>query len=221
MRRSRKPWPIKMVVWLCVAQGYNDGQIANGIGLNPQQLAEAPRTRDTVRIIREEFYELDRPKLVQAIHEEPRLMMLLRDEQILCLMVRAFCRAAFDTHIAEEHSVPDFIQAIEDTIDVLNTGDVRARDGRMLEHIPTLYDLKDGSSKAVIQRILGKLNGLRTMCDNGLKDGSIKELNIGWMIAPGVAASMEALRDDILADFEGIYPKFGVERIALRLSDST
>jgi len=213
----RAPRETRIAVWRLMAEGYSDFAIAN----MTVQLPHFPADASTAAKIRRAFFALDRSYLVQAIKDEPELKKLLKDEQILRLMVRAFSRAAFETPIAQEHSVPDFIQAIEDTIDVLNTGDVRARNGRILEQIPTLYDLKDDSNIAVVQRIVGKLNRLRTMCDNGRKDGSIKQVDIGWMIAPGVAGSMEALRSDILADFEGIYPGLRTEILDLRLSDYT
>lgn len=217
LHRSSKPWPIKMVVWLCVAQGYSDGQIAQGTGLNlsPQQYDQAPRTRDTVRIIREEFYELDRPELVQAIHEEPRLMMLLRDEQILCLMARAFWRPAFITRIEQEGSITNFVQAIEDTIKALDTGYYDTRDGKPIERIqmPTWHHLKHGPTRVTMQGIIQRLNQLRTVCNEGLKDGSIKQVGTGWVVAPDTRDAMGAVRSKILADFEHIYPAFRMQKV--------
>jgi len=204
-----------VVVWRLMANGYSDFAITN---TDLSQYPDAPWDRSTVSKLRKEFSDLQRPELVQAIKAEPVLKRLLKDEQILYLMVKAFCRPAFETSIQHESSVPDFMQALTDTIKVLTTGYLDTRDGKGIEVIPNLDDLKDTCNKNTLHGIVKKLNLLKTMCVTGQKDGSIKQKGNVWIITPKVAHCMENLRCEILGDFERIYPNFKIECFIMQLS---
>jgi hypothetical protein len=223
--RKSKHWPswdTKKQIWKLRADHYSDDRILHYLAERPYKYPDAPNDRNTVSKIRKEFFKLERRDLVRAIKEAPTLNYLLSDEQILSLMAKAFCRSAFETPIEHERSIPDFIDAIEDTIKALNTGYLDARDGKPIEeNLPTLDYLKDERTKATLRGIVKKLNSLSEMCTTSLKDGTIKQRGPAWITPRNVSAPMEKLRNEILDDFRRIYPNLNKECLLLQLEQQS
>jgi hypothetical protein len=67
----------------------------------------------------------------------------ITDNEILVLMARLFDRPAFYTPFHQESSIPAFKKAITDTIEALNTGIYRLRDGTEIQRIPSRHQVKD------------------------------------------------------------------------------
>ena len=67
----------------------------------------------------------------------------LNDDEVLAAFVRkVFDRPAFYTPIHQESNLGDFKQAITDTIQALGTGIWKARDGHVIDRIPSRHQLK-------------------------------------------------------------------------------
>lgn len=190
---------------------------------------DAPVDRNTVSKIRKEFKSL-RPELIKlAIQEQPVIMMLVENEkkcpglkakldefedgQILERIARVLDRPAFTTPFRQEFCMPHFEQAISDTIEALNTGVYRIRDGMLVERIPTRHDLNGAQAKRTMEEIVYKLVELRDAYKTHRQKGGIRELNRNrgiclYLISSEAASDMDTLRHKILADFRRIYPRF-------------
>ncbi|MCK4665025.1 MAG: hypothetical protein KAT68_19310, partial [Bacteroidales bacterium] len=71
---------------------------------------------------------------------------LLDDKNIIKLISECFDRPAFTTPFREEVSIPDFEKALTDTIELLNTGMHRLRDGTLIKQIPSRHSVPRSSS---------------------------------------------------------------------------
>jgi hypothetical protein len=83
------------------------------------------------------------------------------DDEALALMAECFDRPAFTTEFRSESNIPDFKKAITDTIEALNTGVRRLRDGTEVGRISRKAQLKDPAKRAVVEEVVGLLVELR------------------------------------------------------------
>jgi hypothetical protein len=83
------------------------------------------------------------------------------DNAILATMAKLFDRPAFYTPIPEESNLPDFKQAITDTIQALNTGIWKARDGHLVDRIASRHQLRDAALSEQIRAMEMSLAKLR------------------------------------------------------------
>lgn len=74
----------------------------------------------------------DLKKLAQSVKP-------LTDDEVLALYAQVFDRPAFYTPIHQESNMGDFKQAITDTIQALGTGIWKARDGKVIDRIPSRH----------------------------------------------------------------------------------
>jgi hypothetical protein len=134
------------------------------------------------------------------------------DQEILSLMAQCFDRPAFKTPFAGESDVPAFKQAITDTIEVLNTGVHRLRDGTVIRRIPSRHNIQDKLTKKVLASITNKLIDLRSTYDDLITKGEIEPCSCGLpicsmlMSSPTAGKAMDQLRNEILTLFRSIYP---------------
>jgi hypothetical protein len=90
---------------------------------------------------------------------EPELKIFARvdgapsDNNILATMAKLFDRPAFYTPIHQESNLPDFKQAITDTIQALGTGIWKARDGQTIARISSRHQLRDDTLRKQIQGV--------------------------------------------------------------------
>ena len=138
----------------------------------------------------------------------------LSDKDILALMVRLFDRPAFYTPIHQESNLPDFRQAITDTIQALGTGVWKARDGQVLGRIPSRHQLRDTTLGQQIQEVEMALAKLRAKFDDFLKQGVIRPCGCQqpdcptYFMTPHAAHELDRLRSDVLRRFHDAYPAF-------------
>ncbi|MCK9461341.1 MAG: hypothetical protein M0R80_17060 [Proteobacteria bacterium] len=136
------------------------------------------------------------------------------DDEILALMAECFDRPAFSTPFHAESSIPDFKKAITDTIEVLNTGVRRLRDGTEIGRIPSRHQLKKSQNKQVLEEITQGLTGLRQTFDRLVREGEIRPCGCGdgdcstFTIDPRAAHEIDQLRWRILTDVARICPIF-------------
>jgi hypothetical protein len=103
----------------------------------------------------------------------------LSDNDMLSLMAAALDRPAFRTPFHQESSLPAFQRALDDTIEALNTGRWRARDGGEIRRIPSVHNLKDPTIKAAIRQIIQQVDDLRRTFVQGLRNGNIRPCDCG------------------------------------------
>jgi len=134
------------------------------------------------------------------------------DQEILSLIAQCFDRPAFTTPFHQESSIPAFKQAITDTIEVLNTGIHRLRDGTEIRRIPTRHNLKDENIRQVVSGIATKLIELRTAYDDFVKSGEIEPCACSVPDCPvftsslAASTSLDRARAEILDSLRSIYP---------------
>ncbi len=136
------------------------------------------------------------------------------DHEILSLFAQCFDRPAFKTPFNSESSIPAFKKAIDDTIEVLNTGIHRLRDGTVIRKIPSRHDLQDKKCKEVLSAITDKLIHLRAKYDDLIKSRDIRPCGCNnpecsvFMLSSRASCAMDKLRVEILEIFRSIYPEF-------------
>lgn len=138
------------------------------------------------------------------------------DDEILALMTGLFDRPAFYTPFHQESSIPAFKKAITDTIEALNTGVHRLRDGTEIRRIPSRNEIQSAETKKILSHIERMLGELRAKYDEGIKDGDIRPCGCNvpdcpvFFVSPRTAGEMDRLREKILETFHKLYPAFNV-----------
>jgi len=98
--------------------------------------------------------------------------------RFLALMAECFDRPAFTTEFRSE-SIPDFKKAITDTIEALNTGVRRLRDGTEVGRIPRKAQLKDAAKRKVVEEVVGLLVELRARYDDFVASRDLRPCGCG------------------------------------------
>lgn len=134
------------------------------------------------------------------------------DDEILALMAECFDRPAFTTEFRSESSIPDFKKAITDTIEALNTGVRRLRDGTEIGRIPRKGQIRDSGKREVVSRVVELLVELRARFDEFVASGDLKPCGCDnpecpvYLIRPRAAHVMDDLRERILHEFARVVP---------------
>ena len=138
------------------------------------------------------------------------------DSEILALMASLFDRPAFYTPFHQESSIPAFKKAITDTIEALNTGVHRLRDGTEIRRIPTRHGLRSRKGQEGLRSIEMLLCELRSEYDEYIRRGDIRPCGCAqpdcpvFMVSPNAARVMDSLRTRVLEEFKRLYPPFNV-----------
>ncbi len=138
------------------------------------------------------------------------------DQEILSLLAQCFDRPAFRTPFIGESSVPAFKQAVTDTIEVLNTGIHRLRDGTVIRRIPSRHNIQDKETKRVLSRITDKLIKLRSRFDQLISTKEIRPCMCDvpdcpvYESSPSASRAMDQMRKEILDSFRTVYPDLDV-----------
>ena len=137
------------------------------------------------------------------------------DDDALALFAKVFDRPAFYTPIREESDLGDFKQAITDTIQALGTGIWKARDGHLIDRIPSRHQLRSDVLRTKIQAVDKALARLRAKYDEMIRSGVLRHCQCNdpscptYFFKPSHAAhELERLRDEVLATFHQAYPAF-------------
>lgn len=77
----------------------------------------------------------------------------LTDDEALAAFAQVFDRPAFYTPIHQESNMGDFKQAITDTIQALGTGIWKARDGHIIDRIPSRHQVKNAVLRTKLQAV--------------------------------------------------------------------
>jgi hypothetical protein len=138
------------------------------------------------------------------------------DKETLAVMASLFDRPAFYTPFQGESSVPDFKKAITDTIEALNTGICRLRDGTEIRRIPSRHTLQSTETKRALARIERMLVELRAQYDEYLRTGDIRPCGCDsidcpvFMCSPRAVQEMDRMRMALLNAFHDLDASFEV-----------
>lgn len=138
------------------------------------------------------------------------------DSLILKAYASCFDRPAFTTPFSQESNLFHFKKAISDTIEALQTGIHRLRDGTVVKRFPSILEISDVGLQKSLKNIVINLQKLRSVYDVLLRSGDIKLCGCGQEDCPVHILSrkacddMDRLRNEILVQFKEIYPKFTV-----------
>lgn len=139
----------------------------------------------------------------------------LTDDETLALYARVFDRPAFYTPIHQESNLGDFKQAVTDTIQALGTGIWKARDGHVIDRIPSRHQLKSADLRRRIQAVEMALSRLRAKYDEMTRSGALRHCQCSnpncptFFFEPYEAAhELQRLRDEVLRAFRGAHPAF-------------
>jgi hypothetical protein len=185
------------VVALALKLGIKEAEVWSGPEFEEQL------RRDTPVLLRRFFDGVPFPETVEGLWA----MSLdgdISDDEALALMAECFDRPAFITEFRSESSIPDFKKAITDTIEALNTGVRRLRDGTEVGRIPRKAQLKDPAKRKVVEEVVELLVELRARFDEFVATGDIKLCGCGkpgcsvFFPQPRAARVMDDLRERIL-----------------------
>lgn len=138
------------------------------------------------------------------------------DEKLLNAYASCFDRPAFTTPFNQESNLFHFKKAISDTIEALQTGVHRLRDGTIIKRFPSISEITDSMVQQSLMEIVVDLQKLRAAYDNFLKSGEIRPCGCDQKDCPvhflstRACHEMDRLRNDILHKFRRIYSKFNV-----------
>jgi hypothetical protein len=197
---------------------------AKGLGIREVEVWSGPEFEERLRrdeplLIRRFVEGVPFPETVEGL----RAMSLdgeVTDDEALALMAECFDRPAFMTEFRSESSIPDFKKAITDTIEALNTGVRRLRDGTEVGRIPRKAQLKDPAKRKVVEEVVELLVELRARFDGFVVSGDIRLCGCGkpecsvFTIWPDAAHALDDLRERILREFGRVAP--GVPRLRRR-----
>lgn len=138
------------------------------------------------------------------------------DNEVLALMGGLFDRPAFYTPFHQESSIPAFKKAVTDTIEALNTGIHRLRDGTEIRRIPSRHAIQSAETRRILSQIEQMLGQLRAKYDESIKSGDIRPCGCDvpdcpvFFVSPRAASEMDRLREGILKTFHRLCPTFDV-----------
>jgi hypothetical protein len=136
------------------------------------------------------------------------------DDERLALISLAFDRPAFSTPINQESSLPAFRKAINDTIQVLQTGVWQTRENIVIRRLPMLSDITDGVARSALNDTLKKLVSLRGVFDSLVRSGAIEHCQCTdpdcpvYMMKDDACQELTHARERVLSAFRHAYPAF-------------
>jgi hypothetical protein len=140
----------------------------------------------------------------------------IEEGEALRLLGQVFDRPAFYTRFGCESSLPAFHRAISDTIEAINTGICRTREGVIFRRMPSKNDFKDTAVRTTLDSIVRGLNQLRIVFDEHLKMGTLKPCGCTnadcstFMVTPMAERDLDSARTKVLDEVRRIVPDFHV-----------
>lgn len=135
------------------------------------------------------------------------------------LIARLFKRPAFSSPIRNESSLPAFRAAIGDTINALNTGVWRDREGTVVSRIPSRFSFPDKRVQEALEECVNALNALRMSFDDGLRAKRVQPCECGradcpiFMIDTDYCERLERERREVIRLANEALEILGVSRV--------
>jgi hypothetical protein len=126
-----------------------------------------------------------------------------QDSDIIQDLFECFDRPAFTTRFHSEVNIPGFEKAITDTIEVLNTGVHRLRDGTIIRRISSRHKVFDKALKTLLSELSEQVTRLRDTFVRLKKEKQIYHCECAmddcptWFFTDKAAKQMDLLRKDI------------------------
>jgi HJR/Mrr/RecB family endonuclease len=136
------------------------------------------------------------------------------DNEIIDRIIQCFDRPAFTTPFHREVNIPDFEKAITDTIEVLNTGIHRLRDGTVIRTIPSRHQIEDSTIKGALTAIYKLVVKLRDTLVDLKRENEIKACECEqpdcpvYFFTDNACKQMDGIRHSIFDCFHSIKPGF-------------
>lgn len=190
--------------------------LASNLGVREASVWSGPELEERLRrdqptLIRRFVEGVPLPESAEALRSLT-LGSHVDDDEILALMAECFDRPAFTTPFMQESSIPAFKKAITDTIEALNTGVRRLRDGTEIGRIPRRSELKDPAKRAALARVVDTLVALRAEYDSLIRSGDLRPCGCDvadcpiFVVSRRAAYNMDRLRSQALAEFARLAP---------------
>lgn len=173
----------------------------------------------------EEFLRRDTPEIIERFvngiqfPDNPKELIFfakeingLNDKDIVDLIIECFDRPAFTTRFYRESNLQNFEKAIEDTINVLNTGMHRLRDGTLIRQIPSRHRISNPEIKKKLADITKLVIRLRDDFTDLKKRNEIERCGCGdvdcqtYMMSDKACTMMDNSRQMILNQLKLINP---------------
>lgn len=143
------------------------------------------------------------------------------DEEGLRLVARVFDRPAFQTPFQKESSIAAFRQALSNTVEALNTGLWRARDGAHIGRVPSKNDFNSADVRAALGMAVTRIIELRGIFDDAERQRHVVRCACSQPDCPvftadlAVVQEMNRRRLEILEELRRFIPDISVP-VALR-----
>lgn len=128
-----------------------------------------------------------------------------RDEEILAAIATVLDRPAMTEPFGSCRQ-GHLQKALSDTIETLNTGVHRLRDGTEIKRFPSRHELRDKTARDTVDELVGMLGELRALHARLIEAGTIR--SCGCSVHPPTDALMDDLRRRVLDAFRRIKPDF-------------
>jgi hypothetical protein len=136
------------------------------------------------------------------------------DRERMALISRAFDRPAFGTPIWQESSLPAFRKAIDDSVQVLQTGIWQTRNNVVIRRLPAMSELEDEATRKALKLTLQRLVDLRHTFDALMRKEQIRHCECGnpecptYMMSPKATQELSQARDRVIEAFRVACPEF-------------
>jgi hypothetical protein len=146
--------------------------------------------------------------------ERTREMKEKDDAEIVQCLFECFERPAFTTSFKGETNIPDFEKAITDTIEVLNTGIHRLRDGTVVRRISSRHEVSNNELRSQLNVLTQQVVALRDSFTRLKKEEEIRPCGCEvpdcptWFFSDEAAEEMDKRRREIFKQMQNINPAF-------------
>lgn len=157
------------------------------------------------------------PDLPSEIIKYAKSISIANDKDIIDLIAECFDRPAFTTGFRNESSIPDFEKAIVNTIEVLNTGVHRLRDGTVIRNIPSRHRISDEYLKSQLTDITRLVIKLRDSFVSLKRSGDIRPCGCNqmdcsvYLLSDKACDLMDNIRREIFSRFRNIKSDFKLQ----------
>lgn len=141
----------------------------------------------------------------------------MSDREIINKIVECFDRPAFTTPFHREVNIPHFEKAITDTIEVLNTGVHRLRDGTLIRQIPSRHEVNSANTKSTLADIYKLVVKLRDTLVDLKRKQEVRNCDCGmpdcptWLFSDYACDQMDSIRQQIFEKFRTMAPGFSLK----------
>lgn len=143
-----------------------------------------------------------------------KLPDIVDDKVIIEGFLQCFDRPMFITPFCLECNLPDFEQAITDTIEAINTGMYRLRDGTLIKNIIPKTEIRDKYLRKEVDELVKDLILLRSNYKTLLYTGEIKKCDCKnpdcgvHLMSQKACKKMDSDRQKILKRVQQLSPRF-------------